>query len=576
MKSQMQGESELDRVIKEQEAAELRNKAEARLEAESKARQEAAVKTYNLKEWEAQQKDIRMTEKGQREQQQLEATLPKLAAETEEAHAHTGLYGAQTVESKAKTAEALAKRDATLQWTKDQHYKTAYENAQDGWNAGVTGILSGNPELLKSDNVDHLEGMGKIVSGNPAFRLPRKQDGSLDIDAMPPDKLALTLTKKGDPTSDVYRGIMSAEKPKTNLDAYIKGAQEAKAKAATAKANGDNDGYNRYMETAKWYTDGIFNQVAPTVGKVQGMLIKGMAEDGDADGISQALSSWHGGSAAGKQTMPSHEQQQQTQDGLNTLGQIGRLSNQFDDLMASGHQPVGKLHTPFWDVLATMERSNPNVQAFRANIKDVVAQYRKFITGKASNEKEMADLLQAVPNESDDPRAFYKKIREMNYKVTRRIRTDLGMQEALGIKTPDMGPDFAPISPQEAVYKWGAPNMEWIPGQQMGQAYDAARGKQVIADRYRRSMQRVGGTNEFRAYQTPGAPGAAGGTLSSPSIGQSIDPQALQDYYNKLDPRLKPYFEKLDPQDQVRIMQESIENSPNPGQGADQSAGGSQ
>jgi hypothetical protein len=38
-------------------------------------------------------------------------------------------------------------------------------------------------------------------------------------------------------------------------------------------------------------------------------------------------------------------------------------------------------------------------------------------------------------------------------------------------------------------------------------------------------------------------------------LGQSIDPEAFQQYYNSLDPKRKQIFEALQPDDQVRVMQ---------------------
>jgi len=274
-----------------------------------------------------------------------------------------------------------------------------------------------------------------------------------------------------------------------------------------------------------------------------------MFDDGDVDGIKQTLPgfrpSTRGNKAAG---LPPAAARQQTEDGVNTLGQVDRLNEQFQELVKTQPlPPTGRMVMPMYDFWAAIQHSNPEVQAFRANLKDVVAQYRKFITGKASNEKEMADLLQAVPNENDDVKAFTKKLAEMRWKTTRRIRTDLGMQQAYGLQVPvelQDNPDFAPISPTEAIKKWGSPDLNTDSGQRMWHAGELDRGKSALGDQLRRSGQQIGGITEMRNK---------GGQL-----GQSLDPQALQEYYNGLDPKLKPYFEQLSPDDQVKAMQGTL------------------
>ena len=475
------GESEYDRVTKEIEAQHLKEAADARASAvagatigANQALTEQRINKTNLETWGAGQKNVLDWSEEERKKRELEeGTLPLKRAQTGAAEAEIPLRQAQTGEAKARTSLVQQDIEAKKNWMTQQDDEALAKHTNDQWNMGVQNIISGNPSALTKDNADTLEKAGKLKYG-PGFTLPRTEDGSLDPKAVP--NIAATVTdKNGQPSADFAKDLHAAEKPNTPFEANVRSWQDA---------------INRGKpEEAKWYADKLWTDVQPTVGKVQGALLKQMFDDGDVDGIKQTLPGFRpSGGKGASMALPPAQARQQTEDGLNTLGQIQRLNEQFTDLVKTQPlPPTGRMVMPMYDFWAAIQHSNPDVQAFRANLKDVVAQYRKFITGKASNEKEMADLLQAVPNENDDVRAFTKKLAEMRWKTTRRVRTDLGIQQAYGLKIPDeianLGPDFAPISPHDVITKWGTPDINTDSGRRMWHAGELRKARLQLATR---------------------------------------------------------------------------------------------
>jgi len=537
------GETELERVIKQQ-AEQRRQEAADRRAEEAGARQERNVqseietrqRTRDLQEWEAGQRNIQDWLEDERKRQLQDVQVPYIkqqtaeaAARTEGAKATTEKTRAETTKLGVQTQQERVDLEAKRDWQTNQQIEAMRTDARNAWNAGVMNVSSGNPSALSPENATVMENAYRILSGNKAFSLPRTADGSLDPQVVP--RLStMMFDAKGQPSADFAKDLKAVEKPATNFESYMRAYNEAKAK-------GDK-------EAVKFYGHKLMRESALTVNNTQAGVLQGMLDDGDLQGYKTLLNEWNQGkTGAGtkKEVYPTAEAQKNTRDGLDTLAAIDRLEQQWSGLVKSNAvPPTGRIVTPFYDILATLQMSNSDVQAFRANLMDVVARYRLFITGKASNEKEMGDLLRAVPNETDDTRAFYKKLREMRWKTTRRIRMDIGAQQALGMKTPDLGPDFAPISPKEVLQRWGSPDITTDSGRRIAVAGSIGPGTQIIGQQGGQSS-RLGGTAEFRQ--------------KSGGIGYSVEAGDLQKYYDNLDPRLKPYFEQLSPEDQVRVMQ---------------------
>jgi hypothetical protein len=514
------GESNVDRVLREQAEDDIKQRAADRLEKESEARQAEAVAkqhlaehTGALKDWEAGQKDIRMYEKGQREERITDATIPKLGAETEAAQAHAGLFKTQAGESAEKTA-------ATRLWEKQQQDKALQDNARQVMQIGEAQAAAGNPQIFKKENADRYENAGKVIFG-PNFSIPRDDQGQWtpDLTKLP----RATLNEKGVPTGEFAKNLNEADKPKTDFEAIVKAAQHA-------EATGDT-------QAAKWYGAKLYEMYSPTIGKVQGQLVKGMLDDGRINDANDQISEWKRAGAP-KIQMPDPTARHDTEDMMSTLAATGRLKDQFSELVKAGTIPVGSaMRMKAYDFLNAIEHSNPNVQAFRANLQDTNALYRKFITGKQSNDKEMADLLKAIPNETDDMSAFQKKMAEMVMKTTRKIRINLGVQQAYGIKPPPLGEGLEPITPEEVMKKYGAPDMKSEYSQLVQGALNHSKGVAAIGNQINRSGQQIGGAGEIRD--------------KSPGPSMNSDPSK---YPPGMDPSLFSLFDQMSDEDKRAVM----------------------
>src|SRR4029077_4910708 len=99
---------------------------------------------------------------------------------------------------------------------------------------------------------------------------------------------------------------------------------------------------------------------------VQGELISGMLDDGRVNDANDMINEWKR-SGSTKVQMPDPTARHDTEDMLTTLGSVGRMRDQFNELYQDGKGiiPVGsKLRMSAYDFLNAIERSNPNVQAF--------------------------------------------------------------------------------------------------------------------------------------------------------------------------------------------------------------------
>jgi hypothetical protein len=480
-KSPAYGESEYDKFLKEQDIEDTRQKDEERKQkmtdaqiAASEARQKEAEGKRDLATWTAGQQDIARQAKSEREQQQLEATLPKLKAETEAAKAHTGLYGAQTKKAEVETDVQRAELEAKNRWNSDKQMDDIRNNARNTYNRLVVRALSGDPTALTKDAADEAEHAGQILERNPDLKVPRGPNGEWTPDL---NKLGLTVTnEKGEYDAKFLENLRKAEKPNTPFESYLQAYKKY-------KDSGDEFGM-------KSTANKIFKETAPNMSVVQGAYYKDLLDHGDIEEANKQYSFWQqakrGGTTPGGGRIKAIDPKD-LQDEVDTLGTLHDARQQFVDLYNNKAFPMesGWANTIDFNAMKVIGRSNPDVETWRALTMDAVGRYRKFITGKASNEKEMADLKSAVPNEEDNLHSYLAKLDQTIAKTQRRIQQDMGIAQSFGldVKSMNLPPNLQPISIGDAAKMWGKPDTTYLGGKSAHDAMGLERGKGILANK---------------------------------------------------------------------------------------------
>src|SRR5262245_5409263 len=165
------------------------------------------------KEQERLEKSARGKEKSEREERELQETIPKLRAETETTRLTGKWREAQTKTEGAKYEGEKEKTAATRDWRNAALVDGIKEDARNAYNGAVANALAGNMSSFQGEhakeNTDALERAGQILNG-PGFKLPRDPDGAWQPDLK---KIGLTVTNKsGEYNAEFAKNVRDANK----------------------------------------------------------------------------------------------------------------------------------------------------------------------------------------------------------------------------------------------------------------------------------------------------------------------------------------------------------------------------
>lgn len=414
--------SALDRVLKEQEVQDRLDREEAlreKVAKESISRQREATDAqikrgleaskrgearYKLEEWqtgEQVQRGKESSARGERETRQQEMT-----GETTRT-----LQGAQTQRQRAETLGQL-----------DENTRKQNEDLIDMANRRRNLALSkaANGEPLTPGQTDIYERDERMLSGDKSFTLQRDANG-----VWTPDKgtvARLTLDEKGMPKADYAKGLRDIDKPHGSFGQLIADAHEAEAKGANP-------------ETMKHFTDKIWSETAPTIPKIQGMLVKNLLDDGNVEGAEALMGQLKSGPP--KTKMPPAAQVASFGTQTRMVSELESLDSKYQDLKASGKISVGNLSQPINKIRAGIGRDDPDVQTFLKSLDRFKAKYVLYLSGRAASYAEHQEITAQVPSRFDTFSTFEKALPDFRDQLVTDMSIDAGVLHSIGYQTPE-------------------------------------------------------------------------------------------------------------------------------------------
>lgn len=105
-----------------------------------------------------------------------------------------------------------------------------------------------------------------------------------------------------------------------------------------------------------------------------------------------------------------------------TLTRLADLESNFDDYFFTYG---GKAQAGFSDFMNKLDPSQKDKftqerAAYVSNVRQYFNAYRKWVTGAAASEKEMADIMKSIPSPDDSPQAFMAKL-ESTRRMTQKL-----------------------------------------------------------------------------------------------------------------------------------------------------------
>lgn len=511
------GESNLDRVLKEQSDEDLKQQQLDRLKKESEARITEAQAGTQLKRgqlglsaYKTQEEVTRGQEKSARDAQELELKKPLWAAQTSSAASEAALHGAQTTEAQARTKSVNVDIQNKGIWANDHLKAGLIEDAKRQIN-GYT-MMAANGQAGNVDP-DAVERAYRTYMGDPHITIPRTDDGKWNPDVN--QIRGAVLDKDGKPTAAFAKDLAASQNAISPVGKMIQDLRNAD----------DQNWPESYRQPLR---DKLLAEVMPHTDQVKGQWLQGLYKASGDKGLLGGLEQIADADAHGKTVgtanakVPSAREQQDWNLRLDTISKVRDLANQLQPITdAHGYAPTGAGFGPFpfgksttIDFLNKAGMISPEVMQYRKDLQKTILDGIFQYTGKRWNPTEASMAMGTLPNFDDPPDVLAATLPKYADMLEHKLGIDAGMAERLGLKVPDGIPKIYP----EDVYKQAGRNPAWssntgeLPSEW---TTNFAKSTYKMAQMYEAAKKEIGGTGEFRSPPPPGVPGgpsSAGGS----------------------------------------------------------------
>jgi hypothetical protein len=382
-------------------------------------------------------------------------------------YAHAGLLGEQT--AGARLDNTKKQNDALL------------DRATRGHNFAMEAAHRG--EAIDPIWTNQLEEYERRLSGDQHLTLPRNEDGSWKYDK---DKIATSMyDEKGMPRAAYAKTLDDIAKKSSPFGQMIDDFNEV-------KANGGDE------ETLKAYRSKIWEEVAPTVGKVEGAMIKPFVDHNDIDGAMDLLGRLRE-KGAPKITVPNATERVKMDETINLIRDTDRIKENFVKLKQEGKMPVGFFRQPWNTIRARVGSDDQEITTFLKQLDQFRAKYVYAMTGKQMGEKERADLSSQIFNKTDSPQTFWASLPQFRNQMVEKAAVTNGIAKAYGME-PMQGVPI--IDPGDVIAK-GGKLPDFITESGYVEASDVEnhiKGIRVLADKTAKGKAKIGSVEERRDW----------------------------------------------------------------------------